>query len=159
MKHVILIASMFLLPFKFLMFSHIPLKDCHTSSHCILWHVFPNERRKESLSVPTKSHSKYEKQIRQQIQHEAEWEKSDKGRSKLLGFPHPLILLQDWLDFPCFPWDHLPNLSSPPKTGNLGPLLGTAQERTKKRMRDSGRVLLASTHAFEEENISRDCGH
>jgi len=44
---------------------------------------------KKFLLVPTKSHTKNEKQIRQQIQHEAEWEKeSDKRRSKFLGFPH-----------------------------------------------------------------------
>lgn len=102
MEHVILIASMFLLPFKFLVFSHIPLKDCHTSFHCILWHVFQNERRKESLSVPTKSHTKYEKQIRQQIQHEAEWEKSDKRRSKLLGFLHSTHSFTGLTLFPLF---------------------------------------------------------
>lgn len=99
---MILIASMFLLPFKFLVFSHIPLKDCHTSLHCILWHVFQNERRKESLSVPTKSHTKYEKQIRQQIQHEAEWEKSDKRRSKLLGFPYSAHSFTGLTLFPLF---------------------------------------------------------
>lgn len=47
MEHVILIASMFLLPFKFLMLSHIPLKDYHMSFLCTLWHVFQNERRKK----------------------------------------------------------------------------------------------------------------
>lgn len=80
---MILIASMFLLPLKFLMLSHTPLKDCHMSFLSTLWHVFQNERRKKTLLEPTKSHSKNEKQIREQIQHEAEREESDKRRSKL----------------------------------------------------------------------------
>lgn len=129
---MILIASMFLLPFKFLMLSHIPLKDCHMSFLCTLWHVFQNERRKKSLLLPTKSHTKNEKQIRQKIQHEAQWEKeSDKRRSKLLGFPHSTHSFTGLILFSLFFWDGLHNLTSPPNAGRLAPLTGKTQERTE----------------------------
>lgn len=99
MDHVILIASMFLPPFKFHVFSHIPFKDYHTSFLCTLWHVFQYEKRKKkSLLVPTKSHTKNEKQIRQQIQHEVKQEKdSDNRRSKLLDFLHSTHSFTDLL--------------------------------------------------------------
>lgn len=66
------------------------------------------EEKKKSLLVPTKSHTKNEKQIRQQIQHEVEWEKdSDKRRSKVLGFLHSThsftdLLLSPFLLFSLF---------------------------------------------------------
>lgn len=123
---------------------------------------------KKSLLVPTKSHTKNEKQIREQIQYEVEWENdSDKRRSKLSGFPHSTHSFTDLLLSPIltpyffFPGILFSSLSdlTPPNAGHSFPLPRKAQgkdwekdERFKKEYSDF------STHIWQRKCHSGDCG-
>lgn len=119
---------------------------------------------KKSLLVPTKSHTKNEKQIREQIQYEVEWENdSDKRRSKLSGFPHSTHSFTDLLLSPILtPYFYFFFLGSSflhYLTSHLQ-MLGIhfhypekLREKTEKRMRGSKRSTVTSAHTFDRESV------
>lgn len=123
---------------------------------------------KKSLLVPTKSHTKNEKQIREQIQYEVEWENdSDKRRSKLSGFPHSTHSYTDLLLSPIltpyffFSWDPLFFIIWP-HTSKCWAFISITQKSSgkdwekdegfKKEYRDF------STHIWQRKCHSGDCG-